>query len=183
MNFETYSFNWIGKSYAKLLTKEDVKTTLKEDIKWNSKEENKNSKNLLIKGDNLEALKHLLKDYAKKIKLIYIDPPYNTRNNSFVYDDNKKFTANELAKLTNIDINEAKNILKLINSKKNSHSAWLTFMYPRLYIARKLLKDDGVIFVSIDDNEVAQLRLLMDEIFGEENFIRNVIWGKKIFPC
>ena len=103
--------------------------------------------------------------------MIYIDPPYNTGNNGFVYKDNRKFTVEELSKLAGIDEDKAKRILDFIQGKSNSHSAWLTFMYPRLYIAKQLLKDDGVIFVSIDDNEIAQLRLLMDEIFGEENFV------------
>jgi adenine-specific DNA-methyltransferase len=126
---------------------------------------------ILIKGDNLEVLKHLVNAYERDVKMIYIDPPYNTGNDGFVYEDDIKFTPDELSKLAGIDIEKAKRILDFVNSKSNSHSAWLTFMYPRLYIARRLLKDDGVIFVSIDDNEVAQLRLLMDEIFGEENFL------------
>ena len=88
-----------------------------------------------------------------------------------LYIDNRKFTVEEFSKLAGIDEEKAKRILDFVNSKSNSHSAWLTFMYPRLYIARQLLRDDGVIFVSIDENEVAQLRILMDEIFGEENFV------------
>jgi adenine-specific DNA-methyltransferase len=103
--------------------------------------------------------------------MIYIDPPYNTGSDGFVYEDDRKFTVQELAELAGIDEEKAKRILDFTRSKSNSHSAWLTFMYPRLYIAKQLLRDDGVIFVSIDDNEVAQLRILMDEIFGEENFV------------
>jgi len=151
---------------------------LKEDKDWNSLEENRNSENMLIKGDNLEVLKHLSKAYNKKIKMIYIDPPYNTGKNSFVYQDRRRFTIEELSKLLNIDKKEVKKVLNN-KSRSNSHSAWLTFMYPRLCIVRKLLRDDGIIFVSIDDNEVAQLRLLMDEVFGEENFVGQIIWFKK----
>jgi len=145
-------------------------------VNFNSKEENKNSENLLIKGDNLEVLKHLSNAYYEKIKMIYIDPPYNTGKDDFVYQDNRKFTLSEFRQLAGVDEEKAKRILSFVDSKSNSHSAWLTFMYPRLYIAKQLLKDDGVIFISIDDNEVAQLRLLMDEVFGEENFVGNIIW-------
>ncbi|GEM_PF-49961 len=168
---ESYELEWLGKSYARVLTFEPARTLLKTDEEWNNKPENKNSGNILIKGDNLEVLKHLGNAYHEKIKMIYIDPPYNTGNDGFVYQDDRKFTVEELAELAGIDEERAKRILDFVNSKSNSHSAWLTFMYPRLYIARRLLREDGVIFVSIDDNEQAQLKLLMDEIFGEENFI------------
>ncbi len=168
---ESYGLEWLGKSYARVLTFEPARTLLKEDEGWNRKEENKNSGNILIKGDNLEVLKHLVNAYYEKIKMIYIDPPYNTGNDGFVYQDDRKFTVKELMELAGVDEERAKRILDFVNSKSNSHSAWLTFMYPRLYIARRLLREDGVIFVSIDDNEVAQLRILMDEIFGEENFV------------
>lgn len=113
------------------------------------------SPNILIKGDNLKALKHLQETYEKKIKMIYIDPPYNT-GRSFVYKDKFKKKGD-----------------------KDKHSPWLNFMYPRLALARNLLKDDGVIFISIDDNEQAQLKILCDEIFGEENFISCFVWQKK----
>jgi len=168
---ESYGMDWLGKSYARLLATDPAKTLNQEDKDWNSKEENKTSENLLIKGDNLEVLKHLSNAYHEKVKMIYIDPPYNTGSDGFVYEDNRKFTVQEFSELAGVDEEQAKKILSFVNSKSNSHSAWLTFMYPRLYIAKQLLKDDGVIFVSIDDNEVAQLRILMDEIFGEENFV------------
>ncbi len=171
--------DWLGKSYARLLAIDEAKTFLQEDEEHNKKEINKNSENLLIKGDNLEVLKHLTNAYYEKIKMIYIDPPYNTGNDGFVYSDNRKFTVKQLQDLAGLDEEKAKRILEFTNSKSNSHSAWLTFMYPRLYIAKQLLKDDGVIFVSIDDNEVSQLRLLMDEVFGEDNFIGNFIWQKQ----
>ena len=109
--------------------------------------------------------------------MIYIDPPYNTGSDGFLYQDDRKFTVKEMQQLAGIDEEKAKRILDFTQAKSNSHSAWLTFMYPRLYIAYQLLKDEGVIFISIDDNEVAQLRLLMDEIFGEENFVASLIWN------
>ena len=168
---ESYGMDWLGKSYARLLASDSATTLLKEDEEFNQKEENKTSENLLIQGDNLEVLKHLSNAYYEKIKMIYIDPPYNTGSDDFVYQDDRTFSVHEFSNLTGVDEDKAKRILSFVDSKSNSHSAWLTFMYPRLYIAKQLLKDDGVIFVSIDDNEVAQLRLLMDEIFGEENFV------------
>ncbi len=172
---ESYGMDWLGKSYARLLASDEATTLLKEDEEWNK--ENKQSQNLLIKGDNLEVLKHLSNAYYEEIKMIYIDPPYNTGSDGFVYEDDRKFTVSELKELAGVTEEKAKRILDFTKSKSNSHSAWLTFMYPRLYIAKQLLKDDGVIFISIDDNEVAQLRILMDEIFGEEN-VDSMIWRK-----
>ena len=176
---ESYGLDWLGKSYARLLASDPATTLLKADETHNSKPENLNSENLLIKGDNLEVLKHLANAYYEQVKMIYIDPPYNTGSDGFVYNDDRKFTAKELQNLIGVDAEKAKRILAFTQSKSNSHSAWLTFLYPRLYIAKQLLKDEGVIFVSIDDNEVAQLRLLMDEIFGEENFVAELIWKSK----
>ena len=168
---ESYGLDWLGKSYARLLASDPATTLLKADETHNSKPENINSENLLIKGDNLEVLKHLANAYCEQVKMIYIDPPYNTGSDGFVYEDDRKFTVRELQQLIGVDAEKAKRILDFTKQKSNSHSAWLTFMYPRLYIAKQLLKDEGVIFISIDDNEVAQLRLLMDEVFGEENFV------------
>ena len=176
---ESYGMDWLGKSYARLLAADPAKTLLREDTEWNCKEENKDSENLLLKGDNLEVLKHLSNAYHEKIKMIYIDPPYNTGSDGFVYEDDRKFTTAEFSELAGVDEEQAKKILSFVNSKSNSHSAWLTFMYPRLYIAKQLLKEDGVIFVSIDDNEAAQLRILMNDIFGEENFVAELIWENK----
>lgn len=179
---ESYSLNWLGKSYARLLANLNPQTLLKEDKEHNAKEEHKNSQNLLIKGDNLEVLKHLKNAYGKdggQVKMIYIDPPYNTGSDGFVYNDDRKFTPEQLSRLAGIELDEAKRILEFTASKSNSHSAWLTFMYPRLYVARELLREDGVIFISIDDSEAAQLKLLCDEVFGEENFIEQLIWKNK----
>jgi adenine-specific DNA-methyltransferase len=175
---ESYGLDWLGKSYSRLLASDPATTLLKADETHNTKPENTNSDCLLIKGDNLEVLKHLSNTYYEKVKMIYIDPPYNTGSDGFVYNDDRKFTVRELQNLIGVDEEKAKRILSFTQSKSNSHSAWLTFMYPRLYIAKQLLKDDGVIFISIDDNEVAQLRLLMDEVFGEENFLTEIAWRK-----
>ncbi|WP_425330863.1 site-specific DNA-methyltransferase [Neisseria meningitidis] len=172
---EFYEMNWLGKSYARLLRNLPPETLISEDKTHNAKPENAGSQNLLIRGDNLEVLKHLKNAYTNSVKMIYIDPPYNTGSDGFVYQDDRKFTPAELARLANIDEDEAARILDFTDKGSNSHSAWLTFMYPRLYIARELLKDDGVIFISIDDNEAAQLKLLCDEVFGEGNFIKDLI--------
>lgn len=179
---ESYGLDWLGKSYARLLASDPATTLLKADETHNCQPENTNSENLLIKGNNLEVLKHLANAYYEKVKMIYIDPPYNTGSDGFVYQDDRKFTVKELQNLIGLDEEKAKRILDFTQSKSNSHSAWLTFIYPRLYIAKQLLKDDGVIFVSIDDNEVAQLRLLMDEVFGEENFVAEFVWQKNFAP-
>lgn len=167
---ESYSLNWLGKSYAKILKDRQPETLLAEDIEHNQKPENQNSENILIQGDNLEVLKHLKHAYKNQIKMIYIDPPYNTGSDGFVYQDDRKFTPQQLVEL-GMDLEEAERVLEFTAKKSNSHSAWLTFMYPRLKVAHDLLKDDGVIFISIDDNEQAQLKLLCDEVFGEENFV------------
>jgi adenine-specific DNA-methyltransferase len=173
---ESYGLDWLGKSYARLLASDPATTLLKADEAHNALPENANSENLLIKGDNLEVLKHLANAYYEQVKMIYIDPPYNTGSDGFVYNDDRKFTVRELQNLIGVDAEKAKRILDFTKQESNSHSAWLTFLYPRLYIAKQLLKDEGVIFVSIDDNEVAQLRLLMDEVFGEENYIETFVW-------
>lgn len=176
---ESYTLNWLGKSYARLLTNLPPKTLFNEDVVHNQLEQNKNSKNLLIKGDNLEVLKHMVNAYTEKVKMIYIDPPYNTGKDGFTYNDDRNFTKEQLSDLTGIELNEAKRILEFTDKGSSSHSAWLTFMYPRLYIARELLADDGVICISIDENEHSQLKLMCDEIFGEQNFITDFVWKNK----
>lgn len=168
---EGYGLNFLGKNYAKYVASLDTATILVPDEQNNSKEENKNSENIYISGDNIDALKHLVKSYSNKIKCIYIDPPYNTGSDGFVYNDKFSLSVEKLAEVLDISDEEANRIYNMTNSKSNSHSAWLTFMYPRLYLARQLLKEDGVIFISIDDNEQSNLKLLCDNIFGEENFI------------
>lgn len=173
---ESYTLNWLGKSYARLLTNLPPKTLINEDVAHNQLEQNKDSKNLLIKGDNLEVLKHMVNAYSEKVKMIYIDPPYNTGKDGFTYNDDRNFTKEQLSELAGIDLEEAERILEFTDKGSSSHSAWLTFMYPRLYVAKEFLADDGVVFISIDDNELSQLKVLCDEIFGEENHIGNIIW-------
>lgn len=177
---EYYSLNWLGKSYAKVLRDAPPETLLAEDAAHNRQPENAASQNLLLKGDNLEILKHLKHAYAGAVKMIYIDPPYNTGSDGFVYQDDRRFTPEQLARLGGMDLDEACRVLEFTAKKSNSHSAWLTFMYPRLYIARELLREDGVIFISIDDNEQAQLKILCDEVFGEENFVSTAIRRAKV---
>lgn len=177
---EKYELNFIGKSYAKHMSTTPTTTSLVPDEIENSKEENKNSENLYIIGDNLDALKHLLASYANKIKCIYIDPPYNSKSTNVIYSDSFSFDTKELTGTPGITKKEAKRIPNL--KGKNSHSAWLTCMYPRLILARELLSDDGVIFISIDDNEQANLKIACNEIFKEENFIAQLVWEKVVAP-
>ncbi len=176
---EGYELRFLGKSYAKLLASTDTTTVIVPNEEHNNLPENKESENLYISGDNLDGLKHLLNSYQKQIKCIYIDPPYNTGTDGFVYNDSFDYTVEELQDKLSIDETQAKRILDLSRRGSASHSAWLMFMYPRLLLARDLLKDDGVIFISIDENEQANLKLLCDDIFGEENFISDLIWQKK----
>ena len=174
---EGYELKFLGKSYAKYLSSLETETYISPDSCHNEKDENKNSENLYIVGDNLDALKHMLGSYSGKIKCIYIDPPYNTGTDGFVYPDNFQFNKEDLSEKIGITEEEAGRILELAG--KSTHSAWMTFMYPRLTLARDLLSDDGVIFISIDDNEQMNLRLMCDEIFGEENFVCDFSWRKK----
>lgn len=168
---EGYELRFLGKNYARLLASVDTTTVIIPDEEHNNKPENKDSQNIYISGDNLDGLKHLLKSYEGQVKCIYIDPPYNTNSDKFVYNDNFNFTPEELSIKLSIDEEQAKRILDLTKRGSASHSAWLMFMYPRLLLARDLLTDDGVIFISIDDNECHNLKLLSDDVFGEENFI------------
>ncbi|WP_338954083.1 site-specific DNA-methyltransferase [Fusobacterium nucleatum] len=172
---ERYSLTWNGKSRARQIAQEVSTGTLRP-----AKEESKNwdnTENIYIEGDNLEVLKLLQKSYHGKIKMIYIDPPYNT-GKDFVYKDN--FTDNiENYKEITGQINR-EGIKLTTNTETNGryHSDWLNMMYPRLKLARNLLTDDGVIFMSIDDNEQANLKKICDEIFGEENFVAQIAWRK-----
>ena len=177
---EGYDLNFLGKNYANLIASTETETVIQPDLEHNSKPENKDSQNIYISGDNLDALKHLLKSYAGKIKCIYIDPPYNTGSDGFVYNDKFNFTAEQLQTKLGIGEEKAKRILDLCKRGSASHSAWLMFMAPRLMLARDLLTEDGVIFISIDDNEQANLKLLCDSMFGEENMLGVFIWHKKL---
>ncbi|MGQ4518866.1 site-specific DNA-methyltransferase [Dermabacteraceae bacterium P13077] len=171
---EGYELKFLGKSYAKYLTSTKTETIIVPDLEHNSQPENKNSENLYIVGDNLDALKHLLGSYAGQVKCIYIDPPYNTGSDGFVYNDDFGFTASQLVDKIGLSKDEAERVLDL--QGKSSHSAWLTFMYPRLQLAKELLTDDGVIFISIDENEQANLSLIADEVFGEMNSVGTLVW-------
>lgn len=173
---EGYKLRFLGESYAKLLASTETTTVIQPSEAHNSLPENANSQNIYISGDNLDGLKHLLKSYSGAIKCIYIDPPYNTGSDGFVYADNFNYTKETLQEKLSVSEEEAERILDLTKRGSASHSAWLMFMYSRLLLARDLLKDDGVIFISIDDNEQANLRLLTDSLFGEENWIGTIIW-------
>jgi len=172
---EGYELKFLGKNYARLLASIDTTTVVVPDEEHNSKPENMNSENIYISGDNLDGLKHLLKSYSRQVKCIYIDPPYNTGTDGFVYNDQFNFTVEELSEKLSISEEQAQRILDLTKRGSASHSAWLMFMYSRLLLARDLLTDDGVIFISIDDNECHNLKLLCDDVFGEENFIGEII--------
>lgn len=168
---EHYELSWAGKKDARREIQKKTSHTLRPDA--NNPE---SAQHMLIEGENLEVLRVLQKSYYGKVKMIYIDPPYNTGNDSFVYPDDYSETLDEYQKRTG-EKNEAGFLNKQSLWKKNSkesgqyHSAWLSMMYPRLYLARNLLREDGVIFISIDDNEASNLKLLCDEVFGAENFI------------
>ena len=178
---ERYVLNWAGKSESfKVLQAPTTKTLVpdkKESVNFDETE------NIFIEGENLEVLKVLQKSYFGKIKMIYIDPPYNTGKDSFIYPDKFSETKAEYEKRVGDKDEEGyltKDGMFKKNSKENGqyHSNWLNMIMPRLYLAKNLLKQDGVIFVSIDDNEVHNLRLLMNEIFGEENFVSEIAWRK-----
>ncbi len=173
---ETSGFNWLGKNYARMLTNMATTTLIRPDEEHNAKPENRDSKNIYISGDNLDALQHLVKSYGGKVKVIYIDPPYNTGSDGFVYNDKFNFTADDLAKRLDVSRERAERILSMTRRGSASHAAWLTFMLPRLSFARDLLTDDGVIFISIDENEESNLRLLCNEVFGEENLAGEIVW-------
>ena len=179
---ERYVLNWAGKSDAFRVLQSPTTATLipakDESVNFDTTE------NIFIEGENLEVLKVLQKSYFGKIKMIYIDPPYNTGNDNFIYPD--KFSETREEYLSRIgDKDETGYLTREGLFRKNSkdsghyHSNWLSMMYPRLFLARNLLRDDGVIFVSIDDNEVHNLRLLMNEVFGEENFVECIVWLNK----
>lgn len=174
---EAYDFTWVGKRKSIIEAGAPINKTFRPDVdaskNWDTTE------NLFIEGDNLDALKLLQESYLGKVKMIYIDPPYNT-GKDFVYHDNFKANVEDYDEATEYK-DESGNIQFKKNEKSNGryHSDWLSMMYPRLKLARNLLTDDGVIFISIDDNEQSNLKKLCDEIFGEDNFIANVVWHNK----
>ena len=176
---ERYSLTWNGKSKARQIAQEVSTGTLRP-----AKEESKNwdnTENIYIEGDNLEVLKLLQKSYHGKIKMIYIDPPYNT-GKDFVYKDNEYQGLKIYKEITGQTNKEGIKLTTNTDSDGRYHSKWLSMMYPRLKLARNLLTDDGVIFISIDDNEQANLKKLCDEIFGEENFVAQIVWERAYAP-
>lgn len=170
---EAYEFNWVGKQAARAEVLKPIKKTLrpvKEDsVDWD------NTQNLYIEGDNLEVLKLLQKSYLGKVKMIYIDPPYNT-GNDFVYHDDFAMSADEYAEASGAVDELGNKYIKNMDSNGRFHSDWCSMMYSRLMVARTLLSEDGVIFISIDDNEVENLRKICDEVLGENNFVTNIVW-------
>lgn len=179
---ERYVLNWAGKSEAFRVMQQPTTATLvpcrEESVDFD------NTQNVFIEGENMKVLKVLQRSYFRKVKMIYIDPPYNTGSDSFIYPD--KFSESKEEYLRRVgDKNEegymTRDGMFRKNAKENGqyHSNWLNMMMPRLYLAKSLLREDGVIFISIDDNEVYNLRLLMNEIFGEENFVAQFIWHAK----
>lgn len=173
-----YQLNFVGKDYARRQSGEKPNTVIVPNSDFNKK--NKNSKNLFFSGDNIEVLRHLQGAYQGKVDIIYIDPPYNTGNKDFIYPDKFEYSDDKLQNIFGLNDDETKRIKSICG--KSSHSAWLTFMYPRLVLAKNLLSENGSIFVSIDDNELYDLKILMDDIFGENSFIANFLWNKSKNP-
>ena len=173
---EYYRFTWAGKNQARLEANKPTTATLRPN-KADSKDWD-TTNNIFIEGDNLEVLKLLQKSYANKIKMIYIDPPYNT-GKDFVYKDNYADNLGNYLNITGQTDEQGKKTSTNTESDGRYHSNWLNMMYPRLRLARNLMTDDGVIFISIDDNEVHNLRKACDEVFGEDNFVTQLIWKKK----
>ncbi|PUE07164.1 hypothetical protein B9Z51_14970 [Limnohabitans sp. T6-5] len=167
-----YELRWVGKREAyhtAFVPPQKILKPLHADSQdWDT------TGNLLIKGDNLDALRLLRQSYFGKVKLIYIDPPYNTQNDTFIYRDDFSAKQNEVLKQLGYSADNIDYIKNIYGAR--THSGWLSFMYPRLLLAKDLLREDGVIFISIDDNEQAQLKLLCDEVFGQENFVAEIVW-------
>ena len=178
---EAYEFTWVGKKAAMVEANKPIRKTLRpckeESLNWDTTE------NLYIEGDNLEVLKLMQESYLGKVKMIYIDPPYNTGNDSFVYADNFAMEVDEYEEEVGL-YDEVGNKLFKENTASNPrfHSDWLSMMYSRLMLARNLLSDDGVIFISIDENEIDNLQKLCNEVFGEKNYAATFIWTKTSTP-
>lgn len=191
-NIQGYELTFTGKALANALYSTPTQKLLKFEESFNvrSAESSKEDSNFIIKGDNLDVLKILKAAYSEKIKMIYIDPPYNTKNDNFIYPDNfRKDYKAILQEVGLLEIDDEGNeveseTLQFFKNIQGSrtHSGWLSFMLPRLKLARDLLREDGVIFISIDDNEQANLKILCDEIFGEEEYIETFLWNKTQTP-
>jgi adenine-specific DNA-methyltransferase len=176
---ERYGMNWAGKAECFKTIRAPSLSTLRpcrgESVNFDTTD------NLIIEGDNLEVLKLLQKSYLGKVKMIYIDPPYNT-GNDFIYPDDYGETLQTYLAYTGQVDSEGRKFGTNTDADGRFHSKWLSMMYPRLYLARNLLREDGVIFVSISDHEVASLRFLMNEVFGEENFSAQLVWKSRKYP-
>lgn len=170
-NNQGYELTFAGKGLARAKADQETTKELKTELKQSKKFDT--TDNVIIRGDNIDSLKILYKNYHNKIKMIYIDPPYNTKSENFIYKDNFKQSDSKLIKEFGLG-EDTTNFLDNVYGTR-SHSGWLAFMYPRLMLAKELLKEDGVIFISIDDNEQANLKIMCDEIFGEENFVGKII--------
>lgn len=173
---EAYEFTWVGKKSAIVEANKPIRKMLRpcpeESVSWDTTE------NLYIEGDNLEVLKLLQESYLGKVKMIYIDPPYNT-GNDFIYRDDFKMSEEEYSEEIGEYDEDENRLFKNTDSNGRFHSDWCSMIYPRLVLARNMLSDDGVIFISIDDNEQANLKKICDEVFGESNFVADLIWQKK----
>ena len=176
---EAYEFTWVGKKAAIVEANKPIRKTLRpckeESVNWDTTE------NLYIEGDNLEVLKLLQESYLGKVKMIYIDPPYNT-GNDFIYRDDFTSSNEEYAEESGLFDDEGNRMFKNTDTNGRFHSDWCSMIYSRLLLARNLLTDDGVIFISIDDNEVENLKKICDEVFGAGNFIAQLIWERAFSP-
>lgn len=171
---EAYEFTWVGKKASIVEANKPIRKTLRpcpeESVNWDSTE------NLYIEGDNLEVLKLLQESYLGKVKMIYIDPPYNT-GHDFIYDDDFKMTDEEYAEEIGKIDQVGNKMVKNLDTNGRFHSDWCSMMYSRLMLARRFLTEDGVIFISIDENEVNSLKAICDELFGSSNFVAELIWA------
>ena len=172
---EVYEFTWVGKKESIVEANKPIRKTLRpspeESVDW------ENTENLYIEGDNLEVLKLLQESYLGKVKMIYIDPPYNT-GNDFIYNDDFKVSNEEYAEESGEYDENGNRMFKNTDSNGRFHSDWCSMMYSRLLVAKNILREDGVIFISIDDNEVENLKKICDEVFGEGNFISQIAWRR-----
>lgn len=172
---EAYEFTWVGKKAAIVEANKPIRKTLRpcveESVNWN------NTENLYIEGDNLEVLKLLQESYLGKVKMIYIDPPYNT-GNDFIYNDDFKLSKEAYNKVSDESDDVGNRFFKNTDNNGRFHSDWCSMIYSRLLLARTLLSNDGVIFISIDDNEQENLKKICDEVFGANNFITQIVWEK-----
>ena len=176
---ESYEFTWVGKKAAIIEANKPIRRTLRpckdKSVNWD------NTENLYIEGDNLDVLKLLQESYLGKIDVIYIDPPYNT-GNDFIYNDDFKLTSEEYSEVSNELDEEGNRLFKNTDSNGRFHSDWCSMIYSRLLLSRNLLSDNGAIFISIDDNEQENLKKICDEVFGEDNFLAQIIWERAYAP-